>query len=243
MKNKTFNDLKNHWYKKLKDEGFEDQEHFYYENRNEFRETPYLQSSRSMRQDQQHYKRAKISSQAYNSYQNYLVHGPFYPNLHVKYQEIRHLDQKDLVKVGFGRLKANCAASNASPQASKPQTPLFAGSQGTLTFSGFLASQEVYWNETETIAFQLYIDGFTYREISDELRRLYKQNRLSTTYRDKYRKRLPYSLFYVQKLIPKIRAASDRFNSTAYEGSNVYEAERQEAWEDGPEANQPVKGL
>lgn len=205
MKKKDFKQLEAVWYDKLKASGFHDQEAFKSKDK-VYEFSPYLNSKISMLPSQYAKRLAKIATPAYESFRNYLMHGPFYPNLHIKYQKERY-------NGGFTGL-----------------------------FSDFLDSQDIYWNEVESLSWQFYCDGATYRGISKELRRLYRLKKLSTPTRS-LKKGMPFSLYYIQKLIPKLKQASADFNRTDPNGYFVLQEEREELLGYLPESNKPLGEL
>lgn len=101
------------------------------------------------------------------------------------------------------------------------------------SFPDFQRAQDIYYSRAESTAWQLYCDGSTLREISVELRRLHKLQKLGKPPKrwGKAAKGEPYSIFWVKKLIDRVKLDSVKFNLTDYEGIYVVDAEKDD--EDG----------
>ena len=88
------------------------------------------------------------------------------------------------------------------------------------SFKKFLESLESYYTKAQEKLWELYSEGITYKEITDELRRLHRRKRLGKPPKrwGKAHRGEPYSIFWVKKQIDKLKVDMIVFNRTHAEG-------------------------
>lgn len=218
-KTKEFIALQNKWYKKLKQDGFEDIE-FYNPKTGSGQSSPFMKTDRIPDTGQ---LRAAYSIELENHYRlsrNFLAHGPFYPNLKRKYLKFR----KNGALYSFTNSKNDLDLQSFTPEQFR---------KAFRTFKAFHKAHDPYITRAQSKAWQLYCDGLTIREISDELRRLHSYKKLGKPPKrwGKATKGKPYSTFWVKTAIDRLKVDSIRFNATHSEGIDLWSGESAESGE------------
>jgi hypothetical protein len=184
-----FRKLQNEWYDKLEDDGFEDLEW-----RNDVyndKPSPFLKSSTSYTIGRIRQKYTPELAHHYQLCQNFLAHGPFYANLRSKYLELR---ENGTIKA-YKYAKATIYSPN---------------------FADFCKQYQPHYTKAQQYLFEFYLQGLTIRDISKELRRLYKLNKLPKLNRG--RPGTPYSMYWVKSHLDTLKRHSVLFNAVHPEG-------------------------
>ena len=85
-------------------------------------------------------------------------------------------------------------------------------------YAAALVKKSTYYNKAESKLWQMYCEGATVRQISAELRRLYRAGKLPKPAKSRLRAGQPYSTYWVHDRIHMLRVASIEFNKNHPEG-------------------------
>lgn len=191
-----FKKLQKEWYKKLKKSGFEDLENI--RNEKELGFGSWKLSNKTSLDTtylSKNYSAAKF--QHFRICQNFLTHAEFYSNLLKIFKKINNLPSE----------------GNKWRQSSTARQ----------SFEDFFDSHDFAAWQDEEAAFEMYINGLTYPQISAKLRSLFKSGKLHPRL-FKPKKSLPYSLYWVYYRIQKLIAQAFIWNQKHPEGLLTPEA-------------------
>jgi hypothetical protein len=97
------------------------------------------------------------------------------------------------------------------------------------SFIKFHKSLPKYYPKPVEVMFTLYCEGNSIRQISKEMRRLYKNNKLPKLQKSRHKnsKRLPYSIYWVHTQLKQLKIDTILFNKEHPEGINLWDQESQ----------------
>ena len=235
---KEFLKIENEWYDKLKESGFDDIE--WYDPKTGIGRGGAMMGTKTNRNLQQLRKTySPALQQHYRLCRNFAANGPFYSILKEKYNKIKDLAALEL------QSRADLSSSSQFSHAVVSEEPGEASLNQFLSyykvnledlrsFYKFCQAIEPYFPKCDEVLWNMYSEGGTIRDISSELRRLYRYKRLgkppkrfrtgkkSHTW-GKSAKGLPYSTYWVKHRIDYLRLEMLQFNLSDSEGIDPFD--------------------